>query len=70
MILSLILVLNSLPSGCNFGYRHYELGRSWNPEIAPFGVMFCVICTCNKVRTEIKTINTATWPITERGDFL
>lgn len=40
---------SSKPGGCNFGYRHYELGRSWNPEIAPFGVMFCVICTCNKV---------------------
>ncbi|XP_068753523.1 chordin-like isoform X1 [Montipora capricornis] len=39
----------SKPGGCTFGFRHYELGGSWHPEIIPFGVMFCVICTCNKV---------------------
>jgi len=41
--------VSSKPGGCNFGYLHYNIGDSWHPEITPFGVMFCVICTCNKV---------------------
>ncbi|KAL9971414.1 hypothetical protein ACROYT_G023934 [Oculina patagonica] len=35
--------------GCNFGFLHYNIGDSWHPDITPFGVMFCVICTCDKV---------------------
>lgn len=37
-------------TGCIFGSLHYNIGDSWNPDIPPFGVMYCVICTCNKVR--------------------
>ncbi|KAM7425845.1 hypothetical protein ABFA07_022776 [Porites harrisoni] len=42
-------VVPKLPGGCIFGSLHYNIGDSWNPDIPPFGVMYCVICTCNKV---------------------
>lgn len=36
-------------TGCNFGFLHYDIGDSWHPDITPFGVMFCLICTCTRV---------------------
>lgn len=41
--------------GCNFGFLHYDIGDSWHPDITPFGVMFCLICTCTRIPNVVTT---------------
>lgn len=41
--------INPKPGGCNFGIQHKVIDESWHPDVAPFGVLFCVICTCSKI---------------------
>ncbi|XP_031567860.1 chordin-like [Actinia tenebrosa] len=35
-------------NGCSFGIRNYKIGTTWNPEVSPFGVLNCVLCSCIK----------------------
>nr|XP_033815144.1 chordin isoform X2 [Geotrypetes seraphini] len=39
-------------AGCSFGGRFYALEEVWNPDLGePFGVMHCVLCSCEPQRT-------------------
>ncbi|XP_030072041.1 chordin [Microcaecilia unicolor] len=39
-------------AGCSFGGRYYALEELWNPDLGePFGVMHCVLCSCEPQRT-------------------
>jgi len=33
------------------GKTVYEIGDTWNPDLGePFGIMFCIQCSCQRVR--------------------
>ncbi|MEE6521087.1 hypothetical protein FKM82_019138, partial [Ascaphus truei] len=39
-------------SGCTFGGKFYSLEDSWHPDLGePFGVMHCVLCYCEPLRS-------------------
>ncbi|XP_029472726.1 chordin [Rhinatrema bivittatum] len=39
-------------TGCSFGGHFYALEEVWNPDLGdPFGVMHCVLCSCQPQRT-------------------
>ncbi|XP_032238675.2 chordin isoform X1 [Nematostella vectensis] len=38
----------SRKDGCSFRLRHYKIGDTWHPELYPFGIQRCVLCSCIK----------------------
>ncbi|XP_058845013.1 chordin-like protein 1 isoform X1 [Acipenser ruthenus] len=42
---------------CVSNGKTYSHGESWHPNLRPFGVMECVLCTCNLTKQECKKIH-------------
>ncbi|KAG9346546.1 hypothetical protein JZ751_006857 [Albula glossodonta] len=54
-----ILINNHNPHGrvCVSNGKTYSHGESWHPILRSFGVMECVVCTCNVTRQECRKIH-------------
>lgn len=59
--LSLVIHLHSLllcsPSVCVSNGKTYSHGESWHPNLRAFGIVECVLCTCNVTKQECKKIH-------------
>ncbi|RDD46613.1 Chordin-like protein 2 [Trichoplax sp. H2] len=32
--------------GCQFGKDRYHCGQQWHPNLQPYGISYCILCTC------------------------
>ncbi|EDO29244.1 predicted protein [Nematostella vectensis] len=46
----------SRKDGCSFRLRHYKIGDTWHPELYPFGIQRCVLCSCIKDRHFLEVV--------------
>lgn len=58
---SLVIHRHSLPlcslSVCVSNGKTYSHGESWHPNLRAFGIVECVLCTCNVTKQECKKIH-------------
>lgn len=51
------LVFAMFPAVCVSNGKTYSHGESWHPTLRAFGVVECVLCTCNFTKQECKKIS-------------